>query len=249
MSRLALLAFGVLAYLCFLASVGAGIDYVAGAGILRGLDAPSAVAVPAAIAIDVALLALFGITHTVMARPGFKRRWTQVVPTAAERSVYVLVASLCLGLTFWQWRALPDPIWNVTTAGPRTALWALAAGGAALVVWSSFLTSHVDLFGLRQVWLAARGLPYEPVPFRQRAIYRLVRHPMMLGFLIAFRATPTMTWDHALFAAVMSAYIAIGIRFEERDLERQFGDAYRRYRGEVPAVIPFLNLRRSPDRG
>src|SRR6476620_7390840 len=235
MSRLALLAFGVLAYLCFLASVGAGIDYVAGAGILRGLDAPSAVAVPAAIAIDVALLALFGITHTVRARPGFKRRWTQVVPTAAERSVYVLVASLCLGLTFWQWRALTDPIWNVTTAGPRTALSALAAGGAALVVWSSFLTSHVYLFGLRQVWLASRGLPYEPVPFRQRAIYRLVRHPMMLGFLIAFWATPTMTWDHALFAAVMSAYIAIGIRLEERELERQFGDAYRRYRGEVPA--------------
>ena len=181
---------------------------------MRGIDAPAALSVPATIAMDVALLALFGISHSVMARPGFKRRWTKVVPQAAERSVYVLTSSIFLGLAFWQWRALPEsiaPIWNVTSAGARAALWALAAAGFVLAIASTFMTNHFDLFGLRQVWLAARGRPYEPAPFKQRAVYRLVRHPLMLGLLIAFWATPTMTWDHALFAVGMTAYIAIGI--------------------------------------
>jgi protein-S-isoprenylcysteine O-methyltransferase Ste14 len=241
MSRIALLAFGVFAYACFLAAFAAGADFVAGAGFLRGIDAPAPLSVPAALAVDVALLALFGVSHSVMARPAFKRRWTKVVPHAAERSVYVLVASLFLGLAFWQWRALPEsiaPIWNVTAAGGRAALWALEAAGFLLAVASTFLTDHFDLFGLRQVWLAARGRPYEPVPFKQRALYRVVRHPMMLGLLIVFWAAPTMAWDRALFAIVMSAYIAIGITFEERDLERTFGESYGRYRREVPAVIP-----------
>jgi protein-S-isoprenylcysteine O-methyltransferase Ste14 len=241
MSRIALLAFGVFAYACFLAAFAAGGDFVTGAGFVRGIDAPSARSFPAAIAVDVALLALFGISHSVMARPAFKRRWTKVVPHAAERSVYVLVASLCLGLIFWQWRSLPPsiaPLWNVTSAGARAALWALTAAGFLLAVASTFLTNHFDLFGLRQVWLAARRRPYEPVPFKVRALYRLVRHPMMLGLLIVFWAAPTMTADRALFAVAMTAYIAIGIAFEERDLERTFGDSYRRYRREVRAVIP-----------
>ena len=252
MSRLALLAFGVFAYACFLASFAAGADFIAGAGFVRGIDAPAALSVPAAIAMDVALLALFGISHSVMARPGFKRRWTKVVPHAAERSVYVLTSSIFLGLAFWQWRALPEsiaPIWNVTSAGPRAALWALAAAGFVLAIASTFMTNHFDLFGLRQVWMAARGRPYEPVPFKQRAVYRLVRHPLMLGLLIAFWATPTMTWDHALFAIGMTAFIAIGITFEERDLERTFGESYRRYRREVRAVIPlprFISAAKPP---
>jgi protein-S-isoprenylcysteine O-methyltransferase Ste14 len=218
------------------------------------------VSAAAALAIDVALLALFGITHSVMARPAFKRWWTKLVPHAAERSVYVLTASICLGLIFWQWRALPGPIapiWNVTAAGARGALWALMALGFLLALVSTFMTDHFDLFGLRQVWLAARGRPYEPVPFEQRAIYRVVRHPMMLGLLTTFWATPTMTWDRALLAAGMTAYIAIGIKFEERDLERAFGESYRHYRRTVPAVFPLarfasgkrLTRDQSPTRG
>ena len=153
----------------------------------------------------------------------------------------MLTSSIFLGLAFWQWRALPAsiaPIWNVTSAGARAALWALAAAGFVLAIASTFLTNHFDLFGLRQVWLAARGRPYDPVPFKHARVYRLVRHPLMLGLLIAFWATPTMTWDHALFAIGMTAYIAIGITFEDRDLERTFGESYRRYRREVRAVIP-----------
>jgi len=244
-TRVALLAFGVFAYVCFLMSFAAGADYVIGAGIVRGLDAPGALSAPAAIALDVALLALFGITHSVMARPAFKRWWTKLMPHTAERSVYVLTASICLGLIFWQWRAWPgpiEPIWNVHAAGARAALWALMALGFLLTLVSTFLTDHFDLFGLRQVWLAARGRAYTPVPFKERILYRLVRHPMMLGLLIVFWATPTMTWDHALLAAGMSVYIRIGIKFEERDLERTFGESYRRYRRDVPALFPLARL-------
>jgi protein-S-isoprenylcysteine O-methyltransferase Ste14 len=237
-SRVALLAFGVFAYVCFVAAFAAIADFLVGAGIVRGIDAPAALSVPAGIAVDVGLLALFGISHSVMARAGFKRRWTKLVPPAAERSAYVLTASLCLGLTFWQWRALPQVLWNVTSPAVRAALWTLMAAGGALAFVSTCLTNHFDLFGLRQVWLAARGRPYEPVPFRARAVYRVVRHPMMLGLLLAFWAAPTMTWEHALFASVMTAYIVIGIRFEERDLEHTFGESYRRYRREVRAFIP-----------
>ena len=152
---------------------------------------------PAPIAIDVALLALFGISHSVMARPGFKRRWTKVVPAAAERSVYVLTSSIFLGLAFWQWRALPSRSHRSGTRPPRRARRPVGArrGRLVLAIASTFMTNHFDLFGLRQVWLAARGRPYEPAPFKQRAVYRLVRHPLMLGLLIAFWATPTMTWD------------------------------------------------------
>jgi protein-S-isoprenylcysteine O-methyltransferase Ste14 len=239
-ARAALLAFGAVAYAGFLAVVAVAIDFVGNGGVVRGIDGPPGAPVPAAIAIDVGLLALFGLSHSVMARESFKRRWTKLVPPPAERSAYVLVASLALALIFWQWRALPQPIWEVTAPAARAAIWAVAAGGALLTVVSTFLTSHFDLFGLRQVWLAARGRPYTPVPFRQRAVYAVIRHPMMAGMLIAFWATPVMTWGHALFAAVMSAYIAVGVAFEERDLARRFGDDHRRYRAAVPAVFPLL---------
>jgi protein-S-isoprenylcysteine O-methyltransferase Ste14 len=242
------LLFGAAAYVAFLVTVGAAVDFVTGAGLVfRGIDGPPVAPAPTAVAIDVALLALFGVSHSVMARQAFKRRWTKLVPAAAERSAYVLIASASLALTYWQWRALPVPIWNVTDAAARAAVWAITAAGGALIIASTFLTDHFDLFGLRQVWRAARDRPYTPVPFKQRTLYRIVRHPMMLGVLLAFWATPTMSVGHALFAGVMSVYIAIGLRFEERALERQFGDAYRRYRREVPAVIPFLRRPRSPE--
>ena len=242
-ARAAILLFGAAAYVAFLLSVAAGIDFVTGAGLVfRGIDGPPLAPAPAAVAIDVALLALFGVSHSVMARETFKRGWTKLIPRAAERSFYVLTSSASLGLMYWQWRALPQPIWNATSPGVRAAVWSVTAAGAALAVASTFLTSHVDLFGLRQVWLAARDRPYTPVAFKQRVLYRVVRHPMMLGFLLAFWVTPTMSVGHAVLAAGMTAYVAIGIRFEERSLERQFGDEYRRYRRQVPAVIPFLRF-------
>ena len=246
MRRILVLAFGGFAYLCFLAAAAAGFGFVGGAGVVRGIDDPPTAAVPVAVAIDLGLLALFGVTHSVMARAGFKRGWTKLVGVAAERSAYTLTASATLALTFWQWRALPQPIWTAHHPALRGAILAVALAGALLAVASTFFTDHFDLFGLRQVWLNARGLPYTPVPFKQRAIYSRVRHPMMLGLLLAFWATPAMTWGHALFAAGMSAYIAIGIALEERGLVRSFGADYERYRREVPAVIP--RVYRSPSR-
>ena len=215
-------------------------------GFGRGIDDPPTAAVPVAVAIDLGLLALFGVSHSVMARAGFKRRWTKLVGDAAERSVYVLTTSVILALMFWQWRALPQPIWAAHHPALRGAVLAVAFAGALLAVASTFFTDHFDLFGLRQVWLHARGLPYTPVPFKQRALYSRVRHPMMLGLLLAFWAAPTMTWGHALFAAGMSAYIAIGIALEEKDLARTLGADYERYRRDVPAIIP--RVYRSPSR-
>lgn len=237
-SRILVLAFGGLAYLCFLAVAAAGVGFLGGAGFVRGIDDPPTAAVPVAVTINLGLLALFGVSHSVMARAAFKRRWTKLVGDAAERSVYVLTASAILAFTFWQWRALPQPLWTVSHPVVRVVVIAVAFAGVLLTVASTFLTDHFDLFGLRQVWLHARDLPYTPVPFKQRAIYNHVRHPMMLGLLLAFWAAPTMTWGHALFTAGMTAYIAIGIALEDRSLALSLGADYERYRRDVPAIIP-----------
>jgi protein-S-isoprenylcysteine O-methyltransferase Ste14 len=244
--RILVLAFGGFAYLCFLAAVVAAVGFVGGAGFGRGIDDPPTADAPVAVAIDLALLALFGVSHSVMARAGFKRRWTKLVGSAAERSVYVLTTSAVLALMFWQWRALPQPIWTAHHPVAHAAILVVAFAGTLLAVASTFFTNHFDLFGLRQVWLHARGVPYTPVPFKQRALYGRVRHPLMLGLLLAFWAAPTMSWGHALFAAGMTAYIAIGVALEEKDLARNLGADYQRYRRDVPAIIP--RVYRSPSR-
>ncbi len=237
MSRLALLAFGVFAYLCFLASVAAGIDYVTGAGILRGLDAPSALPLPAAIAIDVALLALFGVSHTVMARPGFKRRWTRVVSRHLERSTYVLAANGALALLFWQWRPIPGVVWDVSSPLARLLIGALVVAGFAWVLAMSFAIDHVDLFGLRQVARHLRGLPDRSPVFTHPWPYRLVRHPMMLGFFPAFLVAPTMTWGHLLFGVLACGYVLVGVRLEERDLTADLPE-YAAYAAITPRLLP-----------
>jgi methanethiol S-methyltransferase len=241
-----MLVFGGFAYLCFLAAAAAAVGFLGGAGVVRGINDPPTAGVPAALAIDLGLLALFGVSHSVMARAAFKRRWTKLVGVVAERSFYVLTTSAVLALMYWQWRALPQPIWSVQQPVVRAAVVAVAFAGTLLAVAATFFTDHFDLFGVRQVWLHARGVPYTPVPFKQRAIYGHVRHPMMLGLLVAFWAAPTMTWGHALFAAGMTAYIAIGVALEERGLVRNLGADYERYRRDVPAIIP--RLYRSPSR-
>jgi protein-S-isoprenylcysteine O-methyltransferase Ste14 len=181
-----------------------------------------------------------------MARPAFKRWWTQIVPPAAERSTYVLFSSLALILLFWQWRPIGGVVWNVDDPALRTVLHAIFAAGWLTVLITTFLINHFDLFGLRQVWLHLRGQPYRPLPFTTPGPYRHVRHPLYVGWLLAFWATPTMTLAHFVFAAATTAYILIAIRFEERDLEDAHGPSYGEYRRQVPMLVPRLRTTTPP---
>jgi methanethiol S-methyltransferase len=199
--------------------------------------------VPVAAGIDLLLLLLFAVQHTVMARPWFKRRWTRIVPDPAERATFVLAASLALVGLFWLWRPIGETVWNLP--GPGAAvLWAVYAAGWVMAVGSTFLISHSDLFGLRQAWRHARRARYSPPPFTERSMYRRIRHPLMTGFLIVFWSAPTMTAGHLLFAATATGYILVGIAFEEHDLLQSLGEPYAAYRARVPALIPRPSPRR-----
>ncbi|HLT91168.1 MAG TPA: isoprenylcysteine carboxylmethyltransferase family protein [Woeseiaceae bacterium] len=198
-----------------------------------------------AFAIDAGLIALFGLQHSVMARPGFKRAWTRIVPKEAERSAYVLVASAVLVILLWQWRPIPTPvIWQADTAWTAAIGWSVMGLGVAILLWATFLIDHFELLGLRQGWDTLRGQPLHSPAFVTPWLYKLVRHPQYLGWLMIFWGTPTMTAGHLLFAAGMSVYIGIAMRFEERDLSRHIGEPYRRYREEVPALVPLPGRRR-----
>jgi len=192
-----------------------------------------------ALLVNVLLLGLFAIQHSVMARPAFKRWWTRIVLAPVERSTYVLMSSLLLALLFWQWRPMPKVALEVEQPVVVVALWGLFVVGWLVVLISTFLIDHFDLFGLRQVYLYTTGKPYSPPPFRTPALYRVVRHPIMLGFVIAFWATAVMTWGHLLFAGVTTAYIVVGIRLEERDLRSAFGSTYDKYREQVSMIVPW----------
>jgi methanethiol S-methyltransferase len=198
-----------------------------------------------ALLIDVVLLGLFASQHSIMARPGFKRVWTRLVPTAVERSTYVLFASLLLALLFWQWRPIDATVWRVENGAGVLALQALFWLGWGIVLLSTFMINHFDLFGLRQVWLRLRDTQYSSVDFKTVAFYRFVRHPIMLGFLIAFWATPRMSAGHLLFAVATTAYIFIGIFLEERDLAAAHGATFAKYRKEVPMIVPVPGRRSS----
>jgi protein-S-isoprenylcysteine O-methyltransferase Ste14 len=232
------LVYGVAVYLVFLAGFALLVAFVADVPIVRGIDSGGEASLPEALAIDLALVAQFGVAHSVMARPGFKARERGFVPEVAERSTYVLVATVQLLVLVLQWQAIPAVVWSVRVPAARTALWVASGGGVALLVFATFLTDHFDLFGLRQVWLYAREEPYAPVPFETRSLYRYVRHPMMIGVLLWFWATPTMSVGHLVFALGMTAYVIVGVHYEERDLARRLGDAYRSYRDEVRAFLP-----------
>jgi protein-S-isoprenylcysteine O-methyltransferase Ste14 len=239
MTRGIVLLYGIMAYLAFGAVFGVMIGFLADVDVVRSMDTGATAPLPAAIAIDLALLALFGVPHSVMARPWFKDALARVLPRTAERSTYVLVASLSLGLIAWQWRALPEVVWSVSPPASYP-LWAVSGLGIVLVVFSTFLTSHFDLVGLRQVVLAALDREYTPVPFIERSLYRVVRHPMMSGMLLWFWAAPTMSVGHLVFAAGMTVYIVAGVRMEERALARTHGEAYRAYCARVPAFFPTI---------
>lgn len=237
MTRLLTLVYAIATYVLFLAVFVYAIGFFADLAIPKGIDGGPAVPVPVAVGIDLLLLLLFAVQHTVMARGWFKRRWTQIVPAAAERTTFVLAATAVLALVFWQWQPLPAVVWSLS--GPSAALLLVVyAAGWALVLGSTFAINHFDLFGIRQASLFARGADYHPLPFTARGLYRFVRHPLMAGFLIVFWAAPTMTAGHLLFAAAATGYVLVGMAFEERDLRAAFGDVYRSYAERVPALIP-----------
>ena len=245
--RALFMGFALIAYAIFLATFLYLVGFVGDFALLpitvdRG--APSSLA--GAVVTDVALIALFGVQHSVMARQGFKRAWTRTVPQPIERSLYVLFASAALIILFSFWRPIAGDVWNVANPLAQTILWALFAAGWAIVLLSTFLINHFELFGLQQAWLSLQGRSAEPPIFRQPLFYKWVRHPLYLGFFLAFWATPQMSYGHLLLAAGMSVYMLIAIRYEERDLVGYFGRDYEEYRGRVGMLIPGIGRKAPP---
>ena len=238
MAQLAVLLFGVLCYFVFLITFLYQIGFVTGLLVPKSINDGTLTGVFQAAGIDVILLGLFAIQHTVMARLAFKRWWATIIPKPIERSTFVLLTSLVLLLMNWQWRPLPGSMWHIESTTARSVLHVVAAAGWILVLYATLLINHFDLFGLRQVWLYFKGQPYTQVKFKESVLYRWVRHPLMLGFLIAFWATPDMTQGHLLFAVVTTAYILVAIQIEERTLVALHGDDYRRYQKRVSMIVP-----------
>jgi methanethiol S-methyltransferase len=244
--RIAYGLYGVLSYGAFLLTISYAIGFVGNFWQVFGwegspwhsMDVGSEAPIAEALAIDALLLGVFAVQHSVMARKGFKRWWTQIVPPAVERSSFVLAASLCLALLYWQWRPLGSTVWQAPPGGPSLLLVGVSLAGWSIVVLSTFMIDHFELFGLRQVLRAFQNRPHASAGFSTPAFYKAVRHPIYLGFIIAFWATPVMTMGHLLFAAATTAYILVGIQLEERDLVATYGDGYRAYRRRVRMLLP-----------
>jgi protein-S-isoprenylcysteine O-methyltransferase Ste14 len=240
MSRIIALLFGLACYAVFFGTFLYAIGFVSDLFVPKTIDTGEEVRIGEAVAVNLLLLTLFAFQHSIMARKGFKRWWTQLVPPSVERSVYVLFASLVLMLLFWQWRPIPMVVWSVGDPTLALTIQGISLFGWLLVLVSTLLINHFELFGLRQVFFNLMGRPLPAPEFRTPALYRVVRHPLYLGFVIAFWAAPTMTAGHLMFAAVTTTYILVAIMFEERDLIDAFGEEYRQYRERVAMIIPFL---------
>lgn len=237
--RILSFCFGLAAYAIFLGTFLYAIGFVAGVATPKGIDSGTVVPTIEAVVIDILLLSLFALQHSLMARKTFKQWWTKFVPTAIERSTYVLFASLSLLLLYWQWRPILAIIWQVSDPTIARAMLGLSLFGWFIVLLSTFLINHFELFGLHQVLANLRARPIAGPHFKAPFLYKIVRHPIYLGFIIAFWSTPTMTGGHLLFAAVTTAYILVGITLEERDMIALFGDQYRQYREQVAMLVPW----------
>lgn len=239
MKRLTTLAYGIICYVVFFATFLYAIGFIGNLIVPKSIDSVPTVSLGTALFINALLLAVFAVQHSVMARPFFKRAWTRIVPEAVERSTYVLFSSLALILLFALWQPMGGIIWDLQGSAARMAIHIAYAFGWALVLYSTFAIDHFDLFGLRQVWCYARGVAFVPTTFRQPWLYRVVRHPLYVGWFFVFWATPTMTVAHLFFAIATTVYTLIAIQFEERDLEDMHPE-YVDYRKRVPALIPSI---------
>jgi methanethiol S-methyltransferase len=239
MSRIIALLYGILSYAIFFVTFLYALGFVEGLVVPKTIDSGASSSVAEALVVNLLLMSLFAIQHSVMARPQFKRWWTQFVPNSIERSTYVLFASLVLALLCWQWRPMPAVVWKIDDPTIAAALIGLSLAGWLIVLTSTFLINHFELFGLHQVASNLSGRPMPEPRFRTPLYYQFVRHPIYLGFIIAFWSAPVMTAGHLLFAAVTTAYIVVGILLEERDLIDVFGDDYRRYRERVSMLVPW----------
>ena len=236
--RVLVLAYGGLAYLVFVGVLLYTVGFLAGIGVPKGVD--DGVAGPGwlAVLVDAALLGLFAVQHSVMARPWFKRWWTRVIPTPIERSTYVMASNLVVVLLLWLWRPLPETVWSVSTGWVRAGLWIVYGLGWVLVVMSTFALGHFDFLGVRQVLARFRGRRYDEPGFSEPLLYRLVRHPLLVGFLVAFWAAPDMSRGRLLFVGLATGYILGAVRLEEHDLRGQLGEPYQRYLDRTPRFVP-----------
>jgi protein-S-isoprenylcysteine O-methyltransferase Ste14 len=239
MGRLLGFLYGLAAYAVFFATILYAIGFVTGLLVPKTIDTGAVVPFAEALIVNLLLMSLFAVQHSVMARKPFKQWLTQYIPASIERSTYVLLASLCLVLLFWQWRPMPAVVWQVADPNLALALTGVSMIGWVLVFFSTFLINHFELFGLHQVTANLAGQPLPAPRFRTPVLYKVVRHPIYLGFIVAFWVAPTMTAGHMLFAAVTTAYIFVGIALEERDMIELFGDEYRNYRKRVSMLLPW----------